>query len=68
LYNKYNKLEGFEQDTPNKEKTKKCLLVYYGGAFREGNIGTTKHDTLYGYEAQERASITHAKLKKVLNI
>ena len=67
LYNKINKLEGFEQDLTNKKKLKKCLLVYYGGAFREGNIGSTKHDTAYGYEAQERASITHAKLKKVLN-
>jgi len=67
LYNKINKLEGFEQDTTNKEKTQKCLLVYYGGAFRDGNIGTTKHDTDYGYGAQERASITHSKLKKVLN-
>ena len=66
LYNKLNRLEGFEQDT-NTEKTKKCLLVYYGGSFRDGHIGTTKHDTNYGYESQERASITHAKLKKVLN-
>jgi hypothetical protein len=68
LYNKLNKLEGFEEDvTKDKTQTKKCLLVYYGGAFREGNIGTTIQDTNYGYEAQERASITHAKLKKVLN-
>lgn len=66
LYNKLNKLEGFEQDT-YKENPKKCLLVYYGGSFREGNIGTTKHDTNYGYESQQRASITHSKLKKVLN-
>jgi hypothetical protein len=67
LYNKLNKLEGFEQDKTNKEQDKKCLLVYYGGAFRDGNIGTTTHDTNYGYEAQERASITHTKLKKLLN-
>jgi hypothetical protein len=67
LYNKINKLEGFEQDLTDKVKSKKCLIVYYGGAFRDGNIGTTKHDTIYGYEAQERASITHSKLKKVLN-
>ena len=67
LYNKINKLEGFEQDIPNKKEEKKCLIVYYGGAFRDGNIGTTKHDTIYGYDAQERASITHSKLKKVLN-
>ena len=66
LYNKLNKLEGFEQDT-YKENPKKCLLVYYGGSFRDGNIGTTKHDTNYGYESQQRASITHSKLKKVLN-
>jgi hypothetical protein len=66
LYNKLNNLEGFEQDTYT-ENPKKCLLVYYGGSFREGNIGTTKQDTNYGYESQQRASITHAKLKKVLN-
>ena len=64
LYNKLNNFEGFGIE---KEKTKKCLLVYYGGAFREGIIGTTIQDTDYGYESQERASITHAKLKKVLN-
>jgi hypothetical protein len=63
LYNKINKLEGFEEDT-KKEKSKKCLLVYYGGAFRDGII---TRDSDYGYEAQERVSITHSKLKKVLN-
>jgi hypothetical protein len=66
LYNKINKLEGFEQDLTNK-KLKKCLLVYYGGSFRDGDTQKSIHDTNYGYETQERASITHAKLKKVLN-
>ena len=67
----FNKdVEGFTQDKKNKdnfENNKKCLLVYYGGSFREGNIGSTVSDTKYGYESQKHASITHAKLKKVLN-
>jgi hypothetical protein len=68
-------VEGFKEDTKienkqqnkNFENNKKCLIVYYGGSFREGNIGSTLSDTKYGYEAQKHASITHAKLKKVLN-
>jgi hypothetical protein len=72
-------VEGFKEDTKfennkqnkqqNKkvENNKKCLIVYYGGSFREGNIGSTLSDTKYGYETQKHASITHAKLKKVLN-
>jgi hypothetical protein len=63
---KKNNMEGFEEDNLYKNE-KKCLLVYYGGSFREGNIGSTTSDTQYGYEAQKNASITHAKLKKVLN-
>ena len=72
-------VEGFKEDTQfennkqnkqqnkNFENNKKCLIVYYGGSFREGNIGSTLSDTKYGYETQKHASITHAKLKKVLN-
>ena len=66
-------IEGFTQDTRNNKTSdnfvnnKKCLLVYYGGSFREGNIGSTLSDTKYGYESQKHASITHAKLKRVLN-
>jgi hypothetical protein len=59
------RLEGFEEDTTTKDK--KALLCFYGGAFREGNIGTTKVDSEYGYKAQKNTSITHAKLKEVLN-
>jgi hypothetical protein len=59
-------MEGFEEDNLYVNE-KKCLLVYYGGSFREGNIGSTTSDTQYGYDAQKNASITHAKLKKVLN-
>jgi hypothetical protein len=68
--NKSNGLEGFTSDVNNKNnvENKKCLLVYYGGSFREGNIGSTISDTKYGYETQKHASITHAKLKKVLNL
>lgn len=65
IFNKKS-IEGFKQDKPF-ENSKKCLLVYYGGSFREGTIGTTVSDTKYGYTAQKHASITHAKLKRVLN-
>ena len=58
-------VEGFEQDRTRMDK--KALLCYYGGSFREGNINSTKSDTKYGYEAQKNASITHAKLKSILN-
>jgi len=57
-------VEGFEGDTTQKDK--KALICYYGGSFREGNIGSTKSDTPYGYESQKNASITHEKLKNVL--
>ncbi len=63
LFNK--KLEGFEEDTVVKDK--KALICYYGAAFREGNIGSTLTDTKYGYNTQKNTSISHAKLKKVLN-
>ena len=63
---KKKSIEGFEEDNSYKNE-KKCLLVYYGGSFREGNIGSTTTDTEYGYKAQKNASVTHAKLKKVLN-
>ena len=59
------RVEGFESDS--KESNKKALICYYGGAFREGNIGSTKRDSEYGYEAQKNTSTTHAKLKEVLN-
>jgi len=58
------RVEGFEVDKTKKDK--KALICYYGGSFREGNIGTTKSDTKYGYESQKNASITHEKLKSVL--
>lgn len=70
IFNKINNgVEGFTQDRTNKNtiENNKCLLVYYGGSFREGNIGTTISDTKYGYESQKHASITHAKLKRLLN-
>lgn len=59
------RVEGFESD--DKRANKKALICYYGGAFREGNIGSTKRDSNYGYNAQKNTSITHAKLKEVLN-
>ena len=59
------RVEGFESDSISYDK--KALICYYGGAFREGNIGSTKRDSTYGYNAQKNTSITHAKLKEVLN-
>jgi len=58
------RVEGFEVDKTKKDK--KALICYYGGSFREGNIGSTKADTKYGYESQKNASISHEKLKSVL--
>ncbi len=58
-------IEGFKEDDYKNDK--RCLVCYYGGAFREGNIGSTISDTNYGYESQENTSKTHAKLKSVLN-
>jgi len=63
LFNK--KLEGFEEDDVVKDK--KALICYYGAAFREGNYGSTLTDTNYGYDTQKNTSISHAKLKQVLN-
>jgi hypothetical protein len=59
------RVEGFESDKRTMDK--KALICYYGGSFREGNIGSTKQDSAYGYEAQKNTSISHAKLKDVLN-
>jgi hypothetical protein len=59
------RVEGFKSDTFLKDK--KALICYYGGSFREGNIGSTKRDSKYGYDAQKNTSISHAKLKQVLN-
>ena len=62
-----NPIKTISKSKQQKFENKKCLLVYYGGSFREGNIGTTISDTKYGYESQKHASISHAKLKRVLN-
>jgi hypothetical protein len=59
------RVEGFKTD--KKRMDKKALICYYGGAFREGEIGSTKNDSKYGYDAQKNTSITHAKLKQLLN-
>jgi len=59
------RVEGFKSDKIAMDK--KALICYYGGAFREGDLGTTRSDSKYGYESQKNATITHAKLKQVLN-
>ena len=65
IFIRSSKIEGFKVDESKKEK--KCLICYYGGAFREGNNNTTTSDTDFGYENQENTSKTHAKLKETLN-
>jgi hypothetical protein len=65
VYVAFQRVEGFNTDKMTMDK--KALICYYGGSFREGNIGSTKQDSAYGYEAQKNTSITHAKLKQVLN-
>lgn len=47
-------------------ETKKCLICYYGGGFRDGNMESTTQDTPNGYKNQEYASKTHMKLHKML--
>ena len=59
------RVEGFELDSITYDK--KALICYYGGAFREGDVFSTKQDSKYGYDSQKNNSITHAKLKEVLN-
>ena len=58
-------IEGFEEDDYINEK--KCLICYYGAAFRDGPQLSTNSDTNYGYDSQQNTSKTHAKLKEVLN-
>lgn len=56
-----------ENFTDNKvKKVKKCIICYYGAAFREGNMDSTTQDTKYGYKNQEYATKTHLKLHRML--
>lgn len=65
IYLSFQRVEGFSSD--KKIMDKKALICYYGGSFREGGSSSITNDTKFGYNTQENASITHAKLKQVLN-
>ena len=56
----------FEPMKPRDEPTKKGLICYYGGAFRDGGNGTTMHDTENGYDSQYYATQTHLKLTEII--
>ena len=46
--------------------SKKGLIVYYGGGFRDGPTKSSVQDTEKGYNNQFYASQSHIKLNKVL--
>ena len=54
------------QEPFTKNPTKKGLLVYYGGGFRDGPNLSSIQDTVKGYNNQFYASKSHIKLNKVL--
>lgn len=56
----------FEGMKPRDEETKKGLVCYYGGAFRDGQSGTTKQDSVNGYDSQFYSTQTHLKLTEVI--
>ena len=58
LYKKNKKTEPFT--------SKKGLIVYYGGGFRDGPTKSSVQDTEKGYNNQFYASQSHIKLNKVL--
>jgi len=63
----YKYKEGYyEPMKPRDEPTKKGLICYYGGAFRDGPNGTTLHDTERGYDSQYYATQTHIKLTELI--
>ena len=51
---------------PRDEKTKKGLICYYGGAFREGGNLSSVQDTENGYDGQYYATQTHLKLTETI--
>jgi len=51
---------------PRDEPTKKGLICYYGGAFRDGGNGTSMHDTDRSYDSQYYATQTHLKLTDLI--
>jgi len=64
LQYKFNeKKEGMK---PRDKKTKKGLICYYGGAFRQGGRFSTTQDTETGYDGQYYATQTHLKLTEFI--
>ena len=51
---------------PRDQPTKKGLICYYGGAFRDGGNLTTTQDTERGYDSQYYATQTHIKLTNMI--
>jgi hypothetical protein len=51
---------------PRDKKTKKGLICYYGGAFREGGNLSSLQDTDTGYDGQYYATQTHLKLTEII--
>jgi hypothetical protein len=52
---------------PQDEPTKKILICYYGGSFREGKSGSSTQATDSGYSNQYYATQSHIKLNKLFN-
>jgi len=73
-YNKYEGFEnvgfGFEKSIegmkPQDEPTKKGLVCYYGGAFRDGHNGSSKQDTEKGFDSQFYSTQSHIKLTSLI--
>jgi hypothetical protein len=51
---------------PRDESTKKGLVCYYGGAFRDGQSGTSKQDSENGFDSQFYSTQSHTKLTSIL--
>jgi hypothetical protein len=72
FYQKTEKFEGFGSESfqegmkPRDAPTKKGLICYYGGAFRDGGNASSVQDTDRGYDAQYYATQTHLKLTEVI--
>jgi hypothetical protein len=50
----------------SKNKQKKGLICYYGGAFREGHSGNSNQDTEKGFDSQFYSTQSHIKLTSLM--
>ena len=73
----YNSYEGFENVgfgfektiegmKPQDKPTKKGLICYYGGAFRDGHNGSSRQDTEKGFDSQFYSTQSHMKLTELI--